>query len=103
MVLNDLTTSGSVSTDTVKEEVTKKLGGFLPEGSYSVIVRNLNAGNTLGRTSAAPKFNAMVLLKPEGRAAAIQQREPMEAAGFRVSPSGDIRVVLHTAVPGLAA
>jgi len=74
-----------------KAEIEKALGKHLPEGTFTVIVRNYGGGDSRSpldkRTSS---YKVLVLLTKEGRSQALQCREFLAADGFFVSERGDI-------------
>jgi len=89
MVLSDLTLSNSTTAEEVKAALNDKLGQYLPAGSYTIILRSYQ-GDVRARSTNQPRFNAMILLNPDGKKAALQNKSEMEMLGFRVSASGDI-------------
>lgn len=89
MVLNQLTLSESVDTDTVKAALEEKLKSALPEGSFSIILRSYQ-GDFRARNTNRPNYTAMILVDEQGRKAALTHKSKLEEMGFRVSPKGDI-------------
>jgi hypothetical protein len=89
MVLSDLTLSGSSTAEEVKASLESKLSLYLPAGSYTIVLRSYQ-GDFRARSTSQPRFNAMFLLSPDGKKAALQNKTEMESLGFRVSASGDI-------------
>ena len=89
MVLSDLTLSGNATAEQVKATLESKLGLYLPAGSFTIVLRSYQ-GDFRVRSTSQPRFNAMFLLSPDGKKAALQNKADMETLGFRVSASGDI-------------
>lgn len=91
MVLNDLSLSTELSTAEIKAALENELKNYLPEGSFSVILRSYN-NDVRNRQSKKVNFTTMIVLKPEGRKAALENKDGLEAAGFQVTKSGDVSV-----------
>lgn len=89
MLLNDLSLSQNASSDAVKTALESKLGGFLPVGTYTVILRSYQ-GDFRARNTNQINYKAMFLLDAAGRKAALEHKTQMEAEGFKVSANGDI-------------
>lgn len=89
-MLNSLSLSENASSETVKSALVEKLGQVLPEGSFNVILRTYQ-GDFRARATNQARYQAMILLDPTGRKAALEHKNEMEAMGFRVSPTGDVR------------
>ncbi len=89
MVLSDLSLSQNASSDTVKAALEEKLRSVLPAGSFNVILRSYQ-GDFRVRSNSQINYNAMILLNPDGKKAALSKKSEIEAMGFRVSSSGDV-------------
>jgi len=75
-----------------REMIENKLGEYLPTGSYTVIVRNYGGGDARASYDRRKKvsFTVMIMLSPEGKQVALQNRMALEAQGFKVSERGDV-------------
>lgn len=91
MVLNDLSLSSGLSTAEIKTALENQLKNYLPEGSFSIILRSYN-NDLRNRQNNKVNFTTMILLKPEGRKAALENKDGLEAAGFQVTKSGDVNL-----------
>lgn len=88
-MLNSLSLSENASSDMVKTALVEKLGQVLPQGSFNVILRTYQ-GDFRARSTNQARYQAMILLEPNGRKAALERKDEIEAMGFRVSPTGEI-------------
>ena len=89
MVLSDLSLSGNLTSADFKAALEERLRAFLPEGSFTIILRNYQ-GDFRARSTSQARFNAMFLLDPDGKKAVLQNKDEIEALGFRVSSSGEL-------------
>ena len=89
MVLSNLSLSENATSETIKTALEEKLGSVLPAGSFTVILRSYQ-GDFRSRSTNQASYKAMILLDPNGRKAAVENKQDIEALGFRVSSSGDI-------------
>ena len=89
MVLSNLTLSENTKAEDIKTALENKLQPYLPEGSFTVILRSYQ-GDFRTRTDSTPNYTAMILVDPKARQAALIHKNEIEALGFRVSKKGDI-------------
>ncbi len=88
-MLNHLSLSENATSGEIKTALVEKLNQVLPEGSFNVILRSYQ-GDFRARSNNQASYKAIILLDPDGRKAALSQKDQIESLGFRVSPSGDI-------------
>jgi hypothetical protein len=91
MELGDLSLSATSASGSVKEALESRLGSVLPRGSFTIILRSYQ-GDFRARSTNQASYNAMILLDAAGRKTALERKADIEALGFRVSASGDIRL-----------
>lgn len=91
MVLSDLSLSQNASSATVKAALENKLRAFMPDDSFTVVLRSYQ-GDFRARSTNQVQYKAMILLNPAGKQAALHHKLEFEALGFRVSPSGDVQM-----------
>jgi hypothetical protein len=74
------------------ENVTEQLNRWLPQGSFTVLLRSYSIGGDARNLQHDGKgFNQIVImLRRTGREAAIQHKAALEELGFQVSSSGDL-------------
>ncbi len=89
MLLNHLSLSENASSGEIKTALESKLSQVLPAGSFTVILRSYQ-GDFRARSNNQASYKAIILLDPDGRKAALSQKDQIESLGFRVSSSGDI-------------
>jgi hypothetical protein len=89
MVLSDLSLSQNATSESIKSALEEKLREVLPAGSFTIILRAYQ-GDFRARNSGQAQYNAMILLNPAGKQAALDHKNEIEAMGFRVSSKGEI-------------
>ena len=72
-----------------KTSVENQLVSILPKNSFSVIVRNY-AGDVRSADHQKNNYRCMIMLTPEARHSALQNRENLESMGYQVSSDGRI-------------
>lgn len=73
--------------ETFKRSVEEQLGGYLPEDSFAIIVRNYG-GDIRSQNHKETPLKCIIMLQPEGRAAAVRNKSQLEVMGYQVAPDG---------------
>ncbi len=89
MILSDLSLTDRANSEDIKAALEEKLASVLPAGSFTVILRSYQ-GDFRSRNTNKASYSAMIMLDPNGKKAALGQKEKIEEMGFKVSGRGDI-------------